>query len=389
MSSIENTTSATASSDVTDATPADTTEWDGTNLAGDVVANGIRKNKPEYHEDLFWFYRYSGEKKMSQVESATLLGVDGGTYSKVLRGEYKNAAGLILPPPAKMVSRIRVIREQEREDAEKRIKGRVMTPTVGEIHAVCRKVWNDRTIGFVFGESHVGKTEGLKWFRDENNHGATIYVDLQGVAGVQDIFRTFARALRISPNVSPTKLRPRVLAAIDQTNLVIVDEFHHITYAYQKGGAIKMVNALKEIKDRTGCAMVICSTNVGREEFDEGKGHEAKLLKQLWRRGTIKLQLPDALRVGDVRAFAIAYGLDFPAAPEQADDTWKNLNANHPNFLGLKVSERIAYEAGVKHLVCVFQDGNIIAGKKRRELRWDDVIAAQAKYDALSARKAV
>lgn len=369
--------------------PADGPDWDGTNLAGDVVEAGIRKHNPEYHEDLRWWFRYSGEKNMSQADSARTLGVDGGTYSKVFRGEYRNAAQQLLPPPAKMLSRIRVVRQQERENAEGRNKGRVMTPTVAEIHAVCKKAWTDQSIAFVFGESHIGKTEALVWFRDDNNHGATIYVDLQGICGVQDLYRAFARALKISPDTPIAKLMPRIYTAIDRTNLVIVDEFHHITYAYQKGGAVRMINALKAIKDKTGCAMVICSTNVGRDEFDAEKGHEAQLLKQLWRRGTIKLQLPDALRVGDVRAFAVTYGLEFPAAPETGDDTWKRLNAAHPAFVGLSVSENIAYNYGVKHLVSVFKDGNIRARKKDRELTWDDVVAVQKNYDALSARKVV
>ena len=373
--------------------PPDTTsaapEWDGSNLAGDVVEAGIRKHNPEFHEDLRWWFRYSGEKNLSQAESARTLGVDGGTYSKVFRAEYRNAALQLLPPPAKMLSRIRVMRQQERENAEGRNKGRVMNPTVAEIHAVCKKAWTDQSIAFVFGESHIGKTEALVWFRDENNHGATIYVDLQGICGVQDLYRAFARALKISPDTPIAKLMPRIYTAIDRTNLVIVDEFHHITYAYQKGGAVRMINALKAIKDKTGCAMVICSTNVGRDEFDADKGHEAQLLKQLWRRGTIKLQLPDALRVGDVRAFALAYGLDFPAAPESGDDTWKKLNAAHPLFAGLSVAENIAYNYGVKHLVSVFKDGNIRARKKERELTWEDVVAVQKNYEALSAKKIV
>src|SRR5690242_4059297 len=122
-----------------DSTPVETPEWDGTNLAGDTVAAGIRKNKPEFQDELFWWYRYSGEKNYSQAESARVLGVDSGTYSKVLRGEYRNAAQLVLAPPAIMLSRIRVLRGQEKENVEKRSKGRVMTPTVAEIHAVCKK----------------------------------------------------------------------------------------------------------------------------------------------------------------------------------------------------------------------------------------------------------
>lgn len=378
-------------SDITSSNPANGgEEWDGTNLAGDVVERGIQKNRPEYQEDLRWWFRFAHiEKKLSQSEAARTLGVDQGTYSKVFRGEYKNSDNAPLPPPAKMLSRIRVTREQERSNTSELNKGRVMTPTVEEIWLVLRKAWNDRQLAFIMGESRIGKSEAGLWFRDENNHGATIFVDLQGCTGVQDVYRAFARALKLSPDTPIAKLMPRVFAAIDRTNFVIVDEFHHITYAYQKGSSNKMVNALKAIKDRCGCGMGIFSTNVAREEFTEGVGKEAKLLKQLWRRGVLKLQLPDALRVGDVRAFAKAYKLPFPEAPEKGDDTWAALNERHADFAGLKLCENIAYNCGVEQLVTVLRDGSKIAHKRSRELQWKDVIEAQAVYDRLSAKKIV
>jgi len=368
-----------------------TEEWDGTNLSGDVVEQGIRRNKDEYHDDLRWWFRYAHvEKKMSQTEASRTVGVDGGTYSKVFRGAYTGSNNIILPPPAKMLSRIRVTRQQERDNAAELNKGRVMTPTVDEIWQVCRKAWRDRQIAIIFGESHIGKTEALTWFRDENNHGSTLYVDLQGVGGMQDVFRAFARALKLSPDTPIAKLMPRVYAAIDRTNLVIIDEFHHVTYAYMKGASNKMVNALKSIKDRTGCAMVICATNVARDEFTEGLGKEAKLLKQLWRRGVIKSQLPDALPVGDVRAFAQAYGLTFPEAPEKPEhDTWKNLRTDHPSFKAIDLLENIAYNHGVLHLVSLLKDGGSLANKRQRELQWKDLSDVQATYDRRAAKKSV
>jgi DNA transposition AAA+ family ATPase len=361
----------------------------GDNLTGDIVELGIKRNAPEFHDDLRWWFRYSIAQIMTQADCARQLGVDGGTYSKVFRGAYANAQGLVLSPPAKMLSRIRVLRAQDKAFVEKRSAGRVLTPTVQEIHDVCRKAWDDGQIAFVFGESHMGKTFSALWFRDENNHGATIYVDLQGCGGEQDVYRNFARALKISADVPIAKLKPRVHSAIDRTNLVLVDEFHVIGYAYQKAGSTRMINVLKAIKDICHCAMVIFSTNVGRDEFDLVKGHEAQYLKQLWRRGVIKLQLPEALRVGDVRAFATAYGLDFPGAPKGGADTWKRLNAEHPQFPGLKTCEHIAYNCGVKHLVSVFEDGNKIATKRGHDLDWTVVAAAQRFYDVLSAKKEV
>jgi DNA transposition AAA+ family ATPase len=365
--------------------PAATEQWQGTNLAGDVVEAGIKKHRPEFQGDLRFWWRYSLEKRMSQAECAAEFGVDGSTYSRVMRGEYKNEAGQLLPPPAKMLSRIRVLRTQLRIATEEQGKSRVMTLTTREIHQVCRKAWNDKQIAFIFGNSHIGKSENLLWFRDENNHGATIYVDLQAVGGLQDLWREFARALGISPDVSPTKLPARVIAAIDKSNLVLVDEFHSITHSYQKGSSIKMINALKSIKDRTGCAMVICATDVGRTEIESG--HDAKLLNQLWRRGVIKLHLPSALRVADVRAVVKAHALDFPDAPKGKKDLWKVLRAEHAEFPGLDVCERIAYNFGIKHLFAVLKDGKTVAEKEQRALEWADVCEAQAIYDDLSNPK--
>src|SRR5690606_21640653 len=292
-----------------------------------------------------------------------------------------------LPPPAKMLTRIRVIRNQDREEILRKSAGRIQTLTVSEIWTVCRKAWDDRSIAFIFGDSHIGKSEALQWFRDENNHGATLYIDLQGVTGIQDIYREFAKALRISADRPMAKLMPAVHSAIDRTNLVIVDEFHHITYAYPKGSSIRTVNALKSIKDRTGCGMVICATDVGREEIETGK--ESKLLSQLWRRGTIKLQLPTALRTADVRAIVTAYGLDFPAPrPKRADEeTWKELETRIGDWEALQLCDRIAHNLGIKHLVSVLRDGGALAKRADRTIAWSDVRQAQGIYDGLAQKK--
>ena len=104
-----------------------------------------------------------------------------------------------------------------------------------------------------------------------------------------------------------------------------------------------------------------------------------------------------------MRAFARAYGLAFPDAPDGADDTWKNLRANNAAFLvspgkngrgqplpsPCDVCEGIAYNHGVLHLVSVLRDGAKIAQKRGREVQWKDVAEAQDLFDRLSAKKNV
>jgi DNA transposition AAA+ family ATPase len=328
------------------------------------IERAIRKYGDEFQADLGWYARYSFDvRKLSTADLCEELGMDENTATSVMLGTY-TVNGKLCKPPAKMMSRIRQIRLAETNRPHSQ-QGRIMTPTVAEIWQVCRKVWSDKLLGMIFGDSQLGKTEALKWFRDENNNGATIYVDLQGLNGTQEIYREFARALAISPNTPITKLKPRVLECIDSSNLVIVDEFHYVTYAYQHGSAARMVSEIKSIKDRCRCGMVICSTKVGRDEFEHGR--EAKLMEQLWRRGTIKLQLPPAVTVADARAICAAYGLTIPDIGKP--DTWKQLRVRYPDEDHIRVLEYIAFKQGIQVLITTLKDAQTLARKKDRELR--------------------
>jgi len=92
--------------------------------------------------------------------------------------------------------------------------------------------------------------------------------------------------------------------------------------------------------------------------------------------------------VADVRAVVKARGLDFPDAPRgNRKDLWKNLREDQPNFPGLDVAERIAYNFGIKHLFAVLKDGKTVADKEGRAMEWADVCEAQAIYDSLSNPK--
>ena len=339
-------------------------EW----LQGDRLQVGLLKNRSEYRDDLRWYARRSAEKRMTQKQMGDELGISASNVSKVFSGQYTDPKnGLVLAPPAKMLSRIRVLREQEAEQNAARNQGRVMTPTVEEVHRVCRKVWRQKQIGILYGESHIGKTEALQWFRDENNHGATLYVDLQDIAGVQDLYKEFASALKLSGKSGTARLKERVINSIDGTNLILVDEVHHITHAYRKGSAKLMVNALKSIKDRTGCAMVLCMTHVGRYEFEDGE--DARLLGQLRRRGSIILDLGPAMTVGDIRAIVEAYGLEFP--PEKKGrDTWKEFEADHADLEHISICRDIAWDRGAQWLLNCLHDGQLIANKTKGPLTW-------------------
>lgn len=352
-------------------------------IPGDVLQAGINKqNNLEHRELLQWFYYFIAENNWSMSQAASEVNVSVTTLSRLFNGKYVDPKnGIPIPPPAAMLAAIRRMRELDKVDTLKRSAGRIKTPTVNRIWAICRKAWEQRKIAFVFGEPQIGKTEALKWFRDENNHGNTIYVDLNGATGVQDIYKCFAKALKLGYS-SPSRLKDRIFDAINERMLIIIDEFHQITFAYRKGSSCAMVHAIKAIHDICRCGMVICSTNIGRREVESG--HDAKLCSQLLKRGTIQLQLPNAMPIEDVRAIVEAYKLNFPEA--KRGELWKNFKGS---CKGQDYCHDIACERGINYLILCLQDGNIIASKQNRPLEWRDFERAHETYMALAEPKVV
>ncbi len=381
----------------------------GWNIPGDLVAAGIEKCPADCREDLRFAYEYAHTQGWTMREAAEKFTVDVSVLSRLLNGKYVNQHKQNLPPPTAMLSIVRQIRAELAEIAHKKTT-RIPTPTVQDGHLLCDKLRRDHTIGWLYGPSHLGKTELALWYRDEHNHGQTVYVDVQDCNGVQDVWRAFARALHLSADCPAYKLIPRVYKALKpdgvarSNRFVIVDEFHALTYTYLKGSSVRIINVLKSIHDKTGCAMLIIATPVAREEIESGK--ERKFLQQIKRRGVLEYNLPDAIPVCDVRAFAEHYGLALPTAQqvaercakhvgitfkpdEVADDGWKNLLTAYPEASHLAVLEDIAWNHGVKRLLCTFDDALKLAKNARREVRWADFEKASRIYTKFKTPKKV
>ena len=92
--------------------------------------------------------------------------------------------------------------------------------------------------------------------------------------------------------------------------------------------------------------MVLCMTNIGRDEIERGK--LSPVLKQLSRRGVIKLQLPDMAPESDFHLIAKkAFSLEKP----EGDVLEIVRTIRHNNGIGvychyLKIGARIAKNAG-------------------------------------------
>jgi DNA transposition AAA+ family ATPase len=357
--------------------PADETEKalaqistapDCINISGDTVARSTQHLPEDQRALVRWSFDYAREKGWSWAETSHQFNCSRTTLYRVWADKYRYdakhpRAGERVPLDSLCADLVKVRRKMEELDAIGRLPF-VETSAWHKINKVCETAMDSNSVAMIYGESQIGKTECLNEFRRRNNHGTTKLVRMPASAGVQLVMREFARACRISPESNFDKLRDRVFRAVDHTNLVLVDEVHQAFVSYQRTATLKVMEVMRELHDRTGCALVLCGTRVWRDQLETGP--YAQFLKQLRRRGALELQLPDSAPVADLVLIARHYGL--PAPTGDASELVNAINAEFGlgrfiKFLGI----------GARHAL-----------KRKEKYQWDHFMRA---YDILAKLK--
>lgn len=289
---------------------------------------------------IWWFFSHAKESRWSLTRCSVELGYDSDTtmyrvFNCIYGAKLDNVCA-------------RILRFKKTVEARGNINDVpfVETSIARKVKQVCQAAWASQSIAMIWGDTQIGKTYALQHYARENNHGTTKYVRMPAKAGIQIVAKEFARACYVSADASFEGIRERILKAVDSSNLVIVDETHEAFISYLKTSAIAIMEFLREIHDRTRCGMVLCMTNIGRDEIEHGK--LSPVLKQLSRRGVIKLQLPDQAPESDFHLIARrAFKLEKP----EGDVLEIVRTIRHLNGIGvfchyLKIGARIAKNAG-------------------------------------------
>lgn len=305
---------------------------------------------------IWWFFCLCREKAWSSRGAAAALGLNSpSTISRLFACNYGASV-------ASLCERIERYKRTLEERGSANDMAWVETSVAKKVEAVCRAAWLSQSVAFIWGEPQTGKTYALQHYQLTHNHGQTKFIRIPASATIQLAAGEIARACAVSGDGEWSLIRQRIIKAIDSSNLIIVDEAHQLFVTAATRQAQKVLEFLREIHDRTGCGLVLCMTNMGRDCIETS--NLAPVFKQLSRRGVVKLQLPDTAPLRDFLAIAEASGLGTPEG--QALETVKHI--------------RVAGGIGVycKYL----QMARRLADNKEEALTWEHF---QAAYDALAA----
>lgn len=316
----------------------------------------------EQSDLIWWFFVLCKENDWNLAEAGRELGYESGsTIWHLFHGTYGAKVDTI-------INHIQRYRKTYEERAAYRNIQFIQTTVAKRIFEVCHAALISQSIAFIYGESQIGKTQALKEYARQNNHGQTKYVRLPACAGVQLVAKEVAKACYVSSNTCFDNLRGSILDAIDGHTLVLIDEAHQSFMSYQKSSQTKVYEFLREIQERTECGMVFCGTKVLRDELLFGK--LSQMLKQFERRGIVQVMLPDTPPKRDLDAIAKAFGL------EPATDN------------ALEVVKDMIHRSGLGKYIKFLQAATRMAAKQQKKLTWDhfvtahDIIARLSKGEA-------
>lgn len=255
-----------------------------------------------------WLHAHYYDSGKGLAEVGLLVGYDGGTVSKVFGGKYEGDLGAF----TKSIERYR--RLQEERGALNRAPY-IETDLYRDIEECCQASLTYQKAVFLYGESQVGKTAALKHYAEQHNHGETIYVEMPVGGSLSHFLAVLSSKLRMSNQTRGDVQAVNIMRCLGPQNLLIVDECSRAMQSRSYGGAsLKTMDFLRALMDNTGCGLVLCGTNVFRDQMADRA--LSKFLNQFNRRCLIRRQLPDVPSEGDLAAFAAHYGLA-PASGEE------------------------------------------------------------------------
>ena len=349
---------------------ADLTHFTGINIGGHTVTACTEHLDDDARSQVRWLHWYARNNKWTWDDLVRNVGYSSTTWSRIWNDKYRYAKGeknagerMPIDTQVQAIKRYRRIVE-EREAVQD--GGFVETSVWERVNWLCRRVFIRQRIGFVFGESQIGKTTCLAEYTRRNNHGQTVYVEMPPAAGVQCMLKSIAEALNVPSATCFDKLLRDVLMALDSSKLLIIDEIHRVFTTYQRGSVMRCLDTLRHLHDKSRCGMVLCGTNVMRDQL--ARGEFAQYLKQIKRRGrTFMLQLPTEPPREDLDKMSATFGLG-PASGEAET-----------------VLMEVAGSDGFGAVKMLLQDAAEHARKKKRDVTWDDFVLAHTITEKMGA----
>lgn len=310
--------------------------------------------------EIWWLYNHAQVNNWNLEDAGKAIRKDSTTAYRLFMGRYGARYD-------NLIDDVKTYRKLAEERGGRRKVAFVETDAWKKIDAVCRHALVGQLPVFVYGASQIGKTTCLEEFARRNNHGTTKMIRMCAAPSLAMVMQQIAEACYIPRKLNVHEMRRRIFSSIDDKMLLIFDELHQVLIGCGDAAAIRIIEFLREVYDRTGCGMVFSGTKVLRDEIEKGRLN--LMLDQFRRRGIITLVLPDTPSKADVGRVAKAFGLDAPEGTPA------------------EIIRDMLKRSGMGQYVKYLQSASNLANKQKKQLSWDHFVIAYDMVQQLSIGK--
>jgi DNA transposition AAA+ family ATPase len=208
---------------------------------------------------LLWFHQHVLDEKLDWTQAADALGYDKSTVFRVLKGTYEGS----------LTNIIKAIASYKRIASERSGIQRVGFAE----NSIAKLIWAgldyavaNNSITLIVGESGQGKTVSCEAWRDRNNHGRSVLVEIPPIGGTRAILRVLCEAVGINRNQSQEQMLEALVRAFNPNRILILDEARRLLPADIRpdSNPVKL-EIIRYIHDRTKCAVALIAT----QRFDD------------------------------------------------------------------------------------------------------------------------
>ena len=298
--------------------------------------------------------RYMDEaarRGLSVRAAARAAGLDGSQLCRALKGSYAGDEAMI---EAKCLRALDALAGPEV----------IATSVVSGCRQVCAAAFAAREMGMVWGPTQCGKTTALEQCCREN--GAYRMFRFPATAGTSALAEEIANAYGVAASGAGFRENRRRIMEAARDTLLIADEVHEAFVAHGHGAAVRELEFIREIHDRSGCGVVLCGTDAMPRNF--GHGQFAPVLRQTLERGLVRKAFGGRPAWRDVLAAAKHHGIA-ETLDEAATKQWQS------RLKGMSFGAVCRLHKSAKHM----------AGKRNRPMVWERVGEALATLDQFAS----
>ncbi len=220
---------------------------------------------------------YMTDNKVSQAKFAAAIGVSESTISRWLKKDYPNMDTISE----------KVQEYLEKEELRKQNVGKldfVMTN-------VSRQVWNvleytrlQRTIGIIYGDAGIGKTETAKqWAKGKND--VVMITATPAFANPKPFLKLLARAFKTTRTGTMDDVYLDIMDKLMSREItLIIDEAQHLT--------IQSLEIVRSLNDSTGTAIIMIGNEVVYSKMlGKQKAEFAQLFSRIGMRSSLSTEM--------------------------------------------------------------------------------------------------